>query len=176
MSPALASGFLSFVWPSESDSESRSVVPDSLQPPMDYTVHGILQTRIMEWVAFPFSRGSAQPRDRTQVSPREVLKLLFLPINFLDIEAWFKWKDLSFLLWKLYPAISLMCYITFSNDTTNTEQWEMELLFIISYVSSIDHIQWIFIGCPLCISFRGIILFKLHNHSKRKVLGLLFSV
>ena len=35
---------------------------------MDYTVHGILQARILEWVAFPFSRGSSQPRDRTQVS------------------------------------------------------------------------------------------------------------
>ena len=40
---------------------------DSLQP-MDYTVHGILQARIVEWVAFPFSRGSSQPRDQTQVS------------------------------------------------------------------------------------------------------------
>ena len=29
--------------------------------PMDYTVHGILQTRILEWVAFPSSRGSSQP-------------------------------------------------------------------------------------------------------------------
>ena len=29
---------------------------------MDYTVHGILQARIPEWVAFPFSRGSSQPR------------------------------------------------------------------------------------------------------------------
>ena len=28
----------------------------------------ILQARILEWVAFPFSRGSSQPRDRTQVS------------------------------------------------------------------------------------------------------------
>ena len=35
---------------------------------MDYTVHGILQDRILEWVAFPFSRGSSQPRDQTQVS------------------------------------------------------------------------------------------------------------
>ena len=35
---------------------------------MDYTVHGILQARILQWVAFPFSRGSSQPRDRTQVS------------------------------------------------------------------------------------------------------------
>ena len=36
--------------------------------PKDYTVHGILQARILEWVAFPFSRGSSQARDRTQAS------------------------------------------------------------------------------------------------------------
>ena len=36
--------------------------------PMDCIVYGILQARILEWVAFPFSRGSSQPRDRTQVS------------------------------------------------------------------------------------------------------------
>ena len=34
----------------------------------DSSVHGILQARILEWVAIPFSRGSSQPRDRTQVS------------------------------------------------------------------------------------------------------------
>ena len=33
-----------------------------------YTVHGILQVRTLEWVAFPSSTGSSQPRDRTQVS------------------------------------------------------------------------------------------------------------
>ena len=32
------------------------------------SVHGILQARILEWVAIPFSRGSYQPRDQTQVS------------------------------------------------------------------------------------------------------------
>ena len=36
--------------------------------PLDYTVHVILQARILEWVAFPFSSESSQPRDRTQVS------------------------------------------------------------------------------------------------------------
>ena len=40
----------------------------ALCDPMDYTVHGILQARLLEWVAFPFSRGSSQPRDQTQVS------------------------------------------------------------------------------------------------------------
>ena len=36
--------------------------------PMDYRVHGILQARMLEWVAIPFSRGSSQPRGQTQVS------------------------------------------------------------------------------------------------------------
>ena len=39
----------------------------TLCDPMDYTVHGILQPRILEWVAVPFSRESSQPRNKTQV-------------------------------------------------------------------------------------------------------------
>ena len=35
----------------------------TLCEPIDCTVHGILQARILEWVAVPFSRGSSQPRD-----------------------------------------------------------------------------------------------------------------
>ena len=42
-------------------SESQSCL--TLCNPMACTVHGILQARILEWVAFPFSRGSSQPRD-----------------------------------------------------------------------------------------------------------------
>ena len=49
------------------ESESHSVVSNSLQP-MDYSVDGILQARILEWVIFPFSWGSSQPRYQTQVS------------------------------------------------------------------------------------------------------------
>ena len=49
----------------------------TLCDPMDYIVHGILQARILEWVAIPFSRDlpnpgielrSSQPRHQTQVS------------------------------------------------------------------------------------------------------------
>ena len=45
----------------------------TLFDPMDYSplgssVHGILQARILEWVAIPFSRESDRPRDWTQVS------------------------------------------------------------------------------------------------------------
>ena len=52
---------------SENESESRSVV-FTLCDPMDYIIHGILQARILVWVAVLFSRGSSQSRDRTQVS------------------------------------------------------------------------------------------------------------
>ena len=45
----------------------------TLCDPTDYSlpgfsVHGILQARILEWIVIPFSKGSSQPRDRTQVS------------------------------------------------------------------------------------------------------------
>ena len=48
----------------------------TLCDPMDYTVHGILQARILEWEAVPFSRGSSQPRDQT---PSPALQVDSLP-------------------------------------------------------------------------------------------------
>ena len=51
----------------ESESESRWV-GSTLCRPMDYAVREILLARILEWVAVPFSKGSSQPRDWTQVS------------------------------------------------------------------------------------------------------------
>ena len=51
---------------------SHYVVSDSCDPmdcnPPGSSVHGISQTRILEWVAISFFRGSSQPRDLTQVS------------------------------------------------------------------------------------------------------------
>ena len=41
---------------------------DSCKPPPGFSVHGILQARIVEWVAISFSRGSSRPRDQSQVS------------------------------------------------------------------------------------------------------------
>ena len=40
----------------------------TLWDPMGYTFHGILQARIRDWVAIPFSRVSSQPRDQTCIS------------------------------------------------------------------------------------------------------------
>ena len=65
-SPLQATHILCLKW-KKVESESHSVVSSSLR------LHGlyspwILQARILEWVDFPFSRGSSQPRDWTQVS------------------------------------------------------------------------------------------------------------
>ena len=61
-----------FCLESERETVSCSVVSDSLRPhglglprPL---CHGILQARILEWVAMPFSKRSSQPSDQTQVS------------------------------------------------------------------------------------------------------------
>ena len=51
----------------KSESEVAQSCP-TLSDPMDCTVHRILQARILECIAFLFSRGSSQPRDQTQVS------------------------------------------------------------------------------------------------------------
>ena len=101
----------------------------TLCTPMDYTVHGILQARILEWVAFASSKGSSQNRDRTQVSPiaggffiswatrediliksvnfdcdyiesRLILSLPILEINQYWIFLSFLWKPLQYKLKK----------------------------------------------------------------------------
>ena len=54
---------LDLIWVNEWKSLSR--VRLFMTP---WVVHGILQARILEWGAFPFSKGSSQPRDQTQVS------------------------------------------------------------------------------------------------------------
>ena len=65
-----------YCFTTHSKSEKKGLVTQShpiLWDPRDYSlpdssVHGILQARILEWVAIPFSRGSSWSRDRTLVS------------------------------------------------------------------------------------------------------------
>ena len=57
---------------SESESEVAQSCPTLCDPvdcsPPGSSAHGILQARVLEWVAISFSRGSSRPRDQTQVS------------------------------------------------------------------------------------------------------------
>ena len=48
-------------------SRVRLCNPIDCSPP-DFSVHGILQARILEWVAMPSSRASSRPREKTRIS------------------------------------------------------------------------------------------------------------
>ena len=111
--------------------ESRSVV-STLCDPMDYSlpgssVHGILQARILGWVAVPFSRGSSQPRNRTRDfctasgfftnwATREVLlpnKFLFC-LNYVNMGLCFPSRTLSVIPIKIAPLF--LRWIQFSQS------------------------------------------------------------
>ena len=47
---------------------SAFVQPYGMYSPPGSSLHGILQARVQEWVAYPFSRGSSRPRNRIQVA------------------------------------------------------------------------------------------------------------
>ena len=80
----------------KSESEVAQLCPTLCDPvdcsPPGSSVHGILQARVLEWVAISFSRGSFQPRDWTQVSRIAGrcfnLKCLFLPPSFPFCIGW----------------------------------------------------------------------------------------
>ena len=63
---------LNTIFESESENEVAQSCQTLCRPldcsPPSSSVHGILEARIMEWVAISFSRGSSPPRDRAQVS------------------------------------------------------------------------------------------------------------
>ena len=63
-----ALGLIPVLGRSPGEGKTYPLQNSGLENSMDYIVHGILQARILEWVVFPFSRGSSQPRDQTQVS------------------------------------------------------------------------------------------------------------
>ena len=69
--------------------------------PPGSSIHGILQARILEWAAVPFSRGSSQHRDWTQVSGTAGR---FFTV-WATMEAWAPWNHYcSICVWWAYPA------------------------------------------------------------------------
>ena len=98
--------------------------------PIDYTVHGILQARILEWVAFPFSKGSSQPRDRTQVSR--------LAGGFFT--SWAKREAREY--WSGYPlssgSLSLLQQIFLTQESNRSLLHCRWILYQLSYVWSCE--------------------------------------
>ena len=68
-SPALAGRFLPLTWKSSEIAQSCPTPHDPVGCSLPgSSIHGILQARILEWVAISFSRGSSRPRNQTRVS------------------------------------------------------------------------------------------------------------
>ena len=69
----------------------------TLCDPMDYTVHGILQARIVEWVAFPFSRGSSQTQGLNSGLQycRQILYQLSYQGSPHGCKLWYNWPRFS---------------------------------------------------------------------------------
>ena len=73
---------------------------------MDCIVHEILQARILEWVAIPFSRESFQPRDRTQVLPH--YRMILYPLSHRGSPGILKWVRFNqSILKEISPECSL---------------------------------------------------------------------
>ena len=62
--------------------------PVDCSPPGS-SVHGVLQARILEWVAISFSRGSSRPRDRTPVSHIAGRRFSLCATREALIQAWY---------------------------------------------------------------------------------------
>ena len=102
----------------------------TLCDPVDYTVHWILQARILEWISFPFSRASSQPRDWTQVfhitgrfftswATREAREVHSTPFKLV------KWVLSCSLLMSMSEAFS----VTFTLNKIYTKFWVIETVF-----------------------------------------------
>ena len=118
--------------------------------PMDYTAHGIPQAGILEWVAFPFSRRSVQPRNRqvshmagrffTSWATRECFPPFLHPLH-PSLFSFFLSVSLSF------PFFFLCLILNFLFWPSNSLIFSFSFLFyclrnILNFV--FQHIFWIF--------------------------------
>ena len=93
--------------------------PSDICNPMNYTVDGILQARILEWVAFPFSRGIFPTRDLTR-SP--TLQMNSLPAEPQGSPRILEWVAYPFSRRSSWPRnqtrVSCIAGVSFTNWVT----------------------------------------------------------
>ena len=137
--------------------------------PMDYTVHGILQAWTLEWVALPFSRGSSQLRDWTQVShiaggfftnwaTREAQNGVLLPHQGIQPRSptW-QAEILTTILKRRAQPSGLPNLFSATHQNTNPGNLAPELIFALWHFDSISFITWRFILCPSSLCIRSLI-------------------
>ena len=106
--------------------------------------HGILQGRILEWVAFPFSRGSSQSRDRTWVSC--IAGRFFI--------GWATREAQNFLIWgifSLFASQEAAWPWKYSTGLRNVREKRFYIAFSMGYFSSFIK-QTPFPKCPCFIA------------------------
>ena len=108
----------------------------TLGNPMDYSLpgsssHGILQARILEWVAIPSSRGSFQPRDQTQVSASQADSLLSEPPG-----------KPSFFIWTGVKKKSELHLVTDIKLCLIMAKWTPISLILSSMTTSVPGFSW----------------------------------
>ena len=102
--------------------------------------HGILQARMLEWETIPFSRGSSQPRDWTQLS--------LIAGRFFTIWATREAPKMVQTLYKLYTALSqLLLYESAITHTWAfiTEIWKVTLTQYIGKHQYVNALATLFI-------------------------------
>ena len=123
----------------------------TLCDPMDYTVHGILQARTLEWIAFCFSRGSPEPRDQIQVS--------WIAGRFLTTRATGKSKNTG------VGSLSLLQWIFPTQESHPSLLHCGRILYWLNYQGSPGHIwrsKWFNPNPTVYISDRAWELVKLY--------------
>ena len=115
------SSYFVISWVSEWVSEVAQSCP-TFYDPMDCSlpgssVYGILQARVLEWVAISFSRGSSQPRDRTRVSciPGRCYNFIFSLFNVISLARrfFFFFLNISYLFTIIFLFIIFLFLLLF---------------------------------------------------------------
>ena len=93
---------------------SNSYDPMGYTPP-GFSVHGISKARILEWIVIPFSRGSAQLSDWTQVSCIAGRVFTVWVTREVHIDFCFFWNSFAFSMIQNMMAIWSLVPLTFLN-------------------------------------------------------------
>ena len=96
-----------------------------------FSIHGILQARILEWVAIPSFRGSFQPRDQTQVSASQADSLLSEPPG-----------KPSFFIWTGVKKKSELHLVTDIKLCLIMAKWTPISLILSSMTTSVPGFSW----------------------------------
>ena len=109
---------------------------------VDYTIHGILQARILERVAFPFTRGASQPKDRTQVS--RIAGRFFTSWATREAQEYWSGEVISGTWWFAFVCFGLFCLFSDFNTTGQKLQESGNRCYRWNFCLEVsDWIRWI---------------------------------